>query len=587
MKIIGFDHNKDTVYEWATAVYSNRRAFKYYAGLGVHWYGGVNAPAMNATHHLEPDKFLIATEACNCPDVALAHEATPLHPPHTPPSYTPPLHLASQRPATMSGWVDELLECAKAALSPGAATPLAGPAAHGALLLLSCLLRVASADGVFDAAYEAAAATVGAVLPNRRAPPEVHRAALKLLPAMAAARPSKILHDEEKLAEALRHIELSVREPRYRPDAYVAKAALLRLLDAAAIRQQLPLLVPSIKEAMLKARTSRVFVVEALPALGLLAAAVGEDLFLHNEQMLSALLTLPLSPELAAAFTLISRAIPSLSVRVQERQLELISLHLAHMPFRQACEHAPPTIAAALHRQPPPLQLPPPSQRHGLEQWPRPGGAAAAAAAAAAAGPSAPTLADGSSTRDGIAAAAEVGPPGAPGGTLVTGGAGGGAKHAASCPNLVRAASAGCAPMAAPSPGSGPSSPESPTEGDASVRRGRLFHSGGVGGAPAWGGGHPACEGCRGSSGGRRALSPVALAHGGGGGRRSEDARRAGPQEARLLQRAPRLAPQAQDGAIAARRLRCRRRPILRREARGERLPPRRRFGVELAAECG
>ena len=396
------------------------------------------------------------------------------------------LRLASQRPATMSGWVDELLECAKAALSPGAATPLAGPAAHGALLLLSCLLRVASADGVFDAAYEAAAATVGAVLPNRRAPPEVHRAALKLLPAMAAARPSKILHDEEKLAEALRHIELSVREPRYRPDAYVAKAALLRLLDAAAIRQQLPLLVPSIKEAMLKARTSRVFVVEALPALGLLAAAVGEDLFLHNEQMLSALLTLPLSPELAAAFTLISRAIPSLSVRVQERQLELISLHLAHMPFRQACEHAPPTIAAALHRQPPPLQLPPPSQRHGLEQWPRPGGAAAAAAAAAA-GPSAPTLADGSSTRDGIAAAAEVGPPGAPGGTLVTGGAGGGAKHAASCPNLVRAASAGCAPMAAPSPGSGCSSPESPTEGDASVRRGRLFHSGGVGGAPAWG----------------------------------------------------------------------------------------------------
>lgn len=66
-------------------------------------------------------------------------------------------------------------------------------------------------DAIFDAAYDVAAAAVAAVLPNRRAAPEVHRAALKMLPAMAAARPWKLMHDESKLGEALRCAHLAQR----------------------------------------------------------------------------------------------------------------------------------------------------------------------------------------------------------------------------------------------------------------------------------------------------------------------------------------------------------------------------------------
>eukprot|EP00962_Isochrysis_galbana_P017407 scaffold5009_cov103-Isochrysis_galbana.AAC.1 len=37
-----FDHNKDHVVEWAQALYSNPKTKAYLAGVGVHWYGGLN-----------------------------------------------------------------------------------------------------------------------------------------------------------------------------------------------------------------------------------------------------------------------------------------------------------------------------------------------------------------------------------------------------------------------------------------------------------------------------------------------------------------------------------------------------------------
>ena len=64
--ILGFDHNKDHVVEWATGLYSDPDAAKYLAGVGVHWYGGLNTDKLEATHELAPDKFILATEACNC-----------------------------------------------------------------------------------------------------------------------------------------------------------------------------------------------------------------------------------------------------------------------------------------------------------------------------------------------------------------------------------------------------------------------------------------------------------------------------------------------------------------------------------------
>mmetsp|Transcript_140548 Transcript_140548/g.262184 ORF Transcript_140548/g.262184 Transcript_140548/m.262184 type:complete len:690 (-) Transcript_140548:80-2149(-) len=69
VKIIGFDHNKDHVVEWAEVLYGDNDTKKFFDGIGVHWYGGLNQEHLQKTHELAPDKFILATEACNCPGV--------------------------------------------------------------------------------------------------------------------------------------------------------------------------------------------------------------------------------------------------------------------------------------------------------------------------------------------------------------------------------------------------------------------------------------------------------------------------------------------------------------------------------------
>jgi len=71
VKIIGFDHNKDHVHVWAKGLYADPEAKKWFAGIGIHWYGGLNVHNLNATHNLAPDKFILGTEACNCGGVVL------------------------------------------------------------------------------------------------------------------------------------------------------------------------------------------------------------------------------------------------------------------------------------------------------------------------------------------------------------------------------------------------------------------------------------------------------------------------------------------------------------------------------------
>lgn len=74
LKIMGFDHNKDHVVEWASILYKDREAAKYLDGVGVHWYGGLNTQHLNTTHFIAPDKFILATEACNCGGVVFKNK---------------------------------------------------------------------------------------------------------------------------------------------------------------------------------------------------------------------------------------------------------------------------------------------------------------------------------------------------------------------------------------------------------------------------------------------------------------------------------------------------------------------------------
>lgn len=66
VKIIGYDHNKDHVVKWAEAIYGDAEAKQYVDGIGVHWYGGLNTQNLQATQEIAPEKFILASEACNC-----------------------------------------------------------------------------------------------------------------------------------------------------------------------------------------------------------------------------------------------------------------------------------------------------------------------------------------------------------------------------------------------------------------------------------------------------------------------------------------------------------------------------------------
>jgi len=66
--IMALDHNRPLATDWANVVYSDAAASRYIKGLGVHWYfyGSAGEPEIyDRIHDRWPDKFLLATEACN------------------------------------------------------------------------------------------------------------------------------------------------------------------------------------------------------------------------------------------------------------------------------------------------------------------------------------------------------------------------------------------------------------------------------------------------------------------------------------------------------------------------------------------
>jgi len=66
-----YDHNKDHIVDWVQAIYSDSEAAKYVAGTAFHWYSGPQFENVEQAHNLFPGKFLLASEACNCPGVVI------------------------------------------------------------------------------------------------------------------------------------------------------------------------------------------------------------------------------------------------------------------------------------------------------------------------------------------------------------------------------------------------------------------------------------------------------------------------------------------------------------------------------------
>jgi len=64
LKVMILDHNLSLVKEWVEKIFSDREASKYAHGTAVHWYGHDPKEMLDEPHNSHPDKFFLATEAC-------------------------------------------------------------------------------------------------------------------------------------------------------------------------------------------------------------------------------------------------------------------------------------------------------------------------------------------------------------------------------------------------------------------------------------------------------------------------------------------------------------------------------------------
>jgi glucosylceramidase len=72
INIIMLDDDKEHLLRWTKVVLSDPAASKYIQGIGFHWYWMLeDFQRLDQVHQMFPDKFLLPTEACNCPGVAM------------------------------------------------------------------------------------------------------------------------------------------------------------------------------------------------------------------------------------------------------------------------------------------------------------------------------------------------------------------------------------------------------------------------------------------------------------------------------------------------------------------------------------
>jgi glucosylceramidase len=71
VKIMIYDHNKDDVATFADTMYADPEAAKFMDGTAFHWYSGPEFDNLEKAYAADPSKFMLATEACNCPGVKI------------------------------------------------------------------------------------------------------------------------------------------------------------------------------------------------------------------------------------------------------------------------------------------------------------------------------------------------------------------------------------------------------------------------------------------------------------------------------------------------------------------------------------
>lgn len=67
VKIMAYDHNRDEVANFMNILLGDPECAPYIAGTAIHWYVSNNYYNLQKTHAIDPSKFILNTEACNCP----------------------------------------------------------------------------------------------------------------------------------------------------------------------------------------------------------------------------------------------------------------------------------------------------------------------------------------------------------------------------------------------------------------------------------------------------------------------------------------------------------------------------------------
>lgn len=74
VKIMIYDHNKDNLVNWVETIFGDPIVRNMAHGTAVHWYNaepGQMSDRLSKANEIAPDKFILPTEACNCPGVIL------------------------------------------------------------------------------------------------------------------------------------------------------------------------------------------------------------------------------------------------------------------------------------------------------------------------------------------------------------------------------------------------------------------------------------------------------------------------------------------------------------------------------------
>ena len=71
LNVMIHDHNLDDIQTRVPIIFANSTARNYATGIAIHWYSHSPQSLLDPVHNQYPEKFILATEACEGPGVRI------------------------------------------------------------------------------------------------------------------------------------------------------------------------------------------------------------------------------------------------------------------------------------------------------------------------------------------------------------------------------------------------------------------------------------------------------------------------------------------------------------------------------------